>query len=234
MNNKINCEVVKDLLPLYADEICSESSRELVKEHIADCENCRQELEDYRYNTGLPEIDEKEAIKKFSKKIKNSNLKKIVISVVLCLCVILGSAWALFVPEFIVPYSDGLLEAKIPTDGGIDVWVNLDNYKNIDFWAEYKENDEIDVYLTVRQNVFTKIVKDSDTSDNFWRTNGFICMSMQDGKTDFIHPDNTVKNIYYLAMDIDEAKNISGDDNKENDSIFTSASHLIWSAPKEK
>ena len=36
----MNCNVVKDLLPLYLDECCSEESRKLVEEHIKSCENC--------------------------------------------------------------------------------------------------------------------------------------------------------------------------------------------------
>lgn len=40
-----NCEIVKDLLPLYADDVCTEESRKLVAEHIAHCSECRAELE---------------------------------------------------------------------------------------------------------------------------------------------------------------------------------------------
>ena len=37
---KLNCDVIKDLLPLYADQICSEESRALVAEHLTDCKDC--------------------------------------------------------------------------------------------------------------------------------------------------------------------------------------------------
>lgn len=37
----MNCNVVKDLLPLYVDDCCSEESAALVKEHLDTCENCR-------------------------------------------------------------------------------------------------------------------------------------------------------------------------------------------------
>ena len=38
---KINCEMVQDLLPLYEDGVCSESSRAAVDEHLKTCESCR-------------------------------------------------------------------------------------------------------------------------------------------------------------------------------------------------
>ena len=35
--NKQSCELIKDLLPLYADDVCSSESRAAVAEHIAEC-----------------------------------------------------------------------------------------------------------------------------------------------------------------------------------------------------
>ena len=37
----MNCEIVRDLLPLYADGLCSEESRRAVEEHLKSCEACR-------------------------------------------------------------------------------------------------------------------------------------------------------------------------------------------------
>lgn len=42
---KIKCDVIRDLLPLYRDNICSEESEKIVLEHLSSCENCRKELE---------------------------------------------------------------------------------------------------------------------------------------------------------------------------------------------
>ena len=41
----MDCEVIRDLLPLYADEACSEKSRSLVNEHLLDCAECRDMLQ---------------------------------------------------------------------------------------------------------------------------------------------------------------------------------------------
>lgn len=37
---KLNCNVIRDLLPLYADQICSDESKKLVEEHLAECGDC--------------------------------------------------------------------------------------------------------------------------------------------------------------------------------------------------
>ena len=46
MNN--HCEVIRDLLPLYADDVCSERSRELIEEHLHECPECSAMLEKLR------------------------------------------------------------------------------------------------------------------------------------------------------------------------------------------
>ena len=43
--NKPACELISDLLPLYADGVCSEESKKEVAKHISECEKCRKELE---------------------------------------------------------------------------------------------------------------------------------------------------------------------------------------------
>ena len=40
----MDCEVVRDLLPLYADDACSAKSRGLVEEHLRDCAECGELL----------------------------------------------------------------------------------------------------------------------------------------------------------------------------------------------
>lgn len=37
---KTECEVVRDLLPLYADDVCSGASRQLVEAHLPECPEC--------------------------------------------------------------------------------------------------------------------------------------------------------------------------------------------------
>ena len=37
---KMECDVIRDLLPLYADDACSSGSRELVETHLQECPDC--------------------------------------------------------------------------------------------------------------------------------------------------------------------------------------------------
>ena len=56
------CEVIRDLLPLYADDVCSDGSRRIVEEHLPACPECTAVLEHLRskeIETGLTEEKEK-------------------------------------------------------------------------------------------------------------------------------------------------------------------------------
>lgn len=48
---KISCNIIKDLLPLYCDNMCSDDSRAVVEEHLKECEACGGELEKMRDNS---------------------------------------------------------------------------------------------------------------------------------------------------------------------------------------
>ncbi len=40
----IDCQIIRDLLPLYLDEVCSAPSRRLVEDHLSCCDDCQAVL----------------------------------------------------------------------------------------------------------------------------------------------------------------------------------------------
>lgn len=44
----MKCNVIKDLIPLYIDDCCSEESSALVKEHLESCAECKELYEDMK------------------------------------------------------------------------------------------------------------------------------------------------------------------------------------------
>lgn len=98
MDNK--CEVVKDILPLYVDGVCSQESAQLVEEHVENCEECRKIQEQLSSTIKLPMEDGAE-IKGFKKFIKKKVWIKVIIAVVAILIIgyIIKVAIALNVSE---------------------------------------------------------------------------------------------------------------------------------------
>lgn len=71
----MNCNVIKDLLPLYSEGLCSDETKAIIEEHLSECEDCRR-LADMPVEQVIP-VDipeEKSAMKKVSRKIRRSKL----------------------------------------------------------------------------------------------------------------------------------------------------------------
>ena len=61
----MNCNIVKDLIPLYIDGCCSEESDRVVEEHLKDCSECKKLFEEMKEPTDI--IVTSESPKAFSK-----------------------------------------------------------------------------------------------------------------------------------------------------------------------
>jgi len=72
-NNKINCEMIKDLLPSYMDDLLSESVREEVEYHIKVCEDCRSFLNRLEHDEIKRETDIGIKEARFIKKARRLN-----------------------------------------------------------------------------------------------------------------------------------------------------------------
>ena len=77
-NYKINCNIIRDILPLYVDGVVSADTSALVEEHMTECEDCRQEAERMKAHMSLPdsgEVEEAEAkvIKDFKKEFRKKS-----------------------------------------------------------------------------------------------------------------------------------------------------------------
>ena len=75
--NKIKCEVIRDLLPLYVDDAASQQTRELVQEHLNTCPDCREELRMMRSLVSMPPDEDTELVlKKFRERREQRERKK--------------------------------------------------------------------------------------------------------------------------------------------------------------
>ena len=101
---KTDCDVIRDLLPLYADDVCSDASRQLVEEHLKDCPACTDILGRLRENeieSGLKE-ERNEVISYQAKKFRtrSATVGSVIagifaVPILVCLIVNLASGAAL-------------------------------------------------------------------------------------------------------------------------------------------
>lgn len=98
------CEIVRDLLPLYIDDACSSASAQLVEEHIAECGECAElqlAMKSDKYSSAL-ELEKENIIARHTRMQKRKSLVVgaciagvLCIPVIVCLIVNLALGQAL-------------------------------------------------------------------------------------------------------------------------------------------
>ena len=108
--DKISCNVAKDLLPLYVDEVLSEDSCKLLKKHIDSCTACRENYEEMKgidNPVKSKQADkEKAVIKKIRKTINRKRLFGICVTAILVLAIAIGTFYGLVHKQSYLPYAD--------------------------------------------------------------------------------------------------------------------------------
>lgn len=67
---KISCNIVRDLLPLYAEDLASQDTKDLVEEHICSCEDCQSILNSMIKAAPIPVEASPESLNKVKKTIR--------------------------------------------------------------------------------------------------------------------------------------------------------------------
>ena len=85
--DKISCQVINDLLPLYVDDVVSEETRTVIENHLTECRECTIKAERMKWNMEK-EIKEKaaqaekKALLSAREKIRKKRIMTAVISVI--------------------------------------------------------------------------------------------------------------------------------------------------------
>lgn len=131
--------------------------------------------------------------------------------------------FVIFKYEVSVKYSDKLISVNIPIDGGIDIYVNSENYRRTNAILVKTNDNEYDLYINVTTTLFTNFVLDNDKSDNLLRVGNGIIVDFHSGELIGYIPNGnkseTIKHIYYVDK-------LSNDDNKL---INFKDKVLVWS-----
>ena len=148
--NKINCNIIGDLLPLYVDGAVSEDTKKLVEEHLAECEECKKAAEEMGKELVLPVHEtvraaETSFLQKMKKTWQKRRIRNAVISVAVTAGVILGSYMALTIPQWIIPYKP--VDFSVAVEDGM-VCVYYTGKGRINCSYGYDGEDEFFLYFT--------------------------------------------------------------------------------------
>ena len=91
---KLDCEVIRDLLPLYAEHIASPASTALVEEHLESCDACREELRQMQMPVPVqPEPQPDAPLKGIRKTLQKKSIRTVAAAVLAVLCAVALVFW---------------------------------------------------------------------------------------------------------------------------------------------
>ena len=96
---KTECSMIRDLLPLYVEDMVSEETAKCINEHLKTCEECKAELERLKEGGEIAAIEEKptpsvDSAKPFKKIVKRMNRQFFSVAyAALIFLIFLGFGW---------------------------------------------------------------------------------------------------------------------------------------------
>ena len=155
--SKISCDIIKDLLPLYIDGVCSSDSIDIIEEHLKECPICETEFVNMQNNTDIKtEIDKDidKAVKCANKKIKKGKKKVAIttISIISVILLVIGIISFLIIPVKLAQqdfYNDNLAAVSAAYE------IELNDKKERNFkgqFASFHLNKELGKYTYTKQN----------------------------------------------------------------------------------
>ena len=115
---KITCNIIRDLLPLYAEDLASEDTRALVDEHLGECESCTNVLNEMKKSSPVPVEAAPESLNKVKKTIRRRRVVSVMAAVLTVITIAFFVFTYLFTP-FQLTKEQALDNFYIREDGAI-------------------------------------------------------------------------------------------------------------------
>lgn len=224
---KIPCEIVKDLLPLYHDDVCSSESRTTVEEHLLECDTCKKYLDSMNgdlIQTNAEKAAEKaksSILKEIKKKLLRKNVIISAISVICAIAISLGVYTLLFHYEIPISYEDGLVSVEMGSNGKVDVTFNGDDYHGS--YTKIAEKDDTKqnvVYIYYTDSIWTKYFSKPDKDKEYKYTVSGSSFFDYDNGEGFVEVKKDISSVYYY----DYTKEVSTEELIKN----SSKAPLLW------
>ena len=198
------CNVIKDILPLYVEDMVSADTQEFVNAHLEQCAECRAELERMRGSTKFVPIDtDIVPLKRIKKDLFIKRMQTIFFTAIVA-CVVAIIAFGVLTSPAFFPYSDDLLNVVDNHSGEIIVTFD-DRVTGYTCTKEFYEETGSEVYRL-----------------NAWTTTWDLYFSNR-GNQNVVIPSNGESNIqiFFTQNNGSEDVLIYGENNNRPQAVIT-------------
>lgn len=194
--NKTHCNIIKDLLPLYVEEMVSAESKIMVEEHLDECNTCKKEYDELKLR--IPAENDTN-IAPFKKLKKTFFRKKIILSFisVFCAIVVMLGGYTILNKPIKIEFDESLVSFVELNHGEILMTLSgeVENYTCCFTRVDKKE---FICYITLTTSIWNKYIHKSESRTSYINQ-GFLSVVNDSLYTGYYD----LKAIYYRDSSID-------------------------------
>lgn len=112
------CNIIRDILPLYAENMVTSDTADFVEEHLKGCKTCKKEYEQIKEPRPAQEISDSAPLLKLSRKLKARRIQTIALTAIFVTALFVSAFSVLDAPIYL-PYSEGLVTPEQSGDKGM-------------------------------------------------------------------------------------------------------------------
>ncbi len=118
----ISCNIIKDLLPLYAEDMVSMDSKKMVDDHLCICDDCTKELAAIQQTPRMPlEVDVK-SLKRVGDSIRRRRVLTVATAVMLVITILVSAVSWLMVDVWLEA-DEAVISVEAMEDGTMMFWL---------------------------------------------------------------------------------------------------------------
>ena len=116
----ITCDIIRDLLPLYAEDMVSEDSKRLVDDHLCECDECTKELAVLKKPRRVPAETDVTALKRVEETIRKRKVLT-VLAVMLTVTALIVTALTYLMTPYLLTKTEAIENVWVTEDGALAI-----------------------------------------------------------------------------------------------------------------
>jgi competence protein ComGC len=200
---KITCNIIKDVLPLYVENMLSDDSRIMVEEHIEQCQECKAYFNEMRTSHEIPADRSAAPLLKIRSTVRKKKIQTSILTMMFALMIFVIIIAFLTAPEYI-PYSESSVTINEIGNGAVIALFD----KNVSGYDinRYPTDDDTgyEYHITTWNSIWNRSIKRSNVNNTILNPNG-----------------ENVISVYYYQTDESEDRLIYGKDINPGGGVVT-------------
>ncbi|SET15550.1 Putative zinc-finger [Natronincola peptidivorans] len=180
---KVTCNVIKDVLPLYLENMLSDDSCIMVEEHIEQCQECKNYLNEMRTFNEMPVDRNISPLLKIKSTLRKKKIQTAIFSMMFSIMIFVITIAFLTAPEYI-PYSERSVTINEIGNGSVLAQFEYTVYGYDINRYPTDENTGYVYHITTWNSIWNRNIKKSNTNNTILNPNGENVVSVYYYHTD--------------------------------------------------